>query len=60
VPVPIEIGIAFTTNSQGKFTLNGIHGGIGPVDVYVQCVVIDASQPGGLAFTNAVKVQFLP
>ena len=48
------------TDTLGEITLTGIPGGKGPVDVYVQILVLDANQPKGVAFSNAVKAEFLP
>lgn len=48
------------TDTLGEITLTGISGGKGPVDVYVQILVLDAQQPQGVAFSNAVKAEFLP
>ena len=48
------------TDLTGGITLTGIPGGKGPVDVYVQILVLDANQPKGVAFSNAVRAEFLP
>jgi FG-GAP repeat/FG-GAP-like repeat len=52
--------LPLATDAQGKITLQGIPGGGGPLDIHVQVLVLDAQQPKGVAFSNAVKAVFLP
>jgi hypothetical protein len=58
--VATAIMVSLATDTQGAITLTGIPGGKGPVDVYVQVLVLDAAQPQGVAFSNAVRAEFLP
>jgi hypothetical protein len=60
VPLPAQLIVPLFTDASGQFALPGIAGGGGPFGVYAQFVIADASQPDGIALSNAVKLEFLP
>ena len=60
VPMPLAGTTALTTDASGNVLVPGIPGGGGPLVLYVQGVVVDPLQPGGLQFTNAVEMHLFP
>jgi hypothetical protein len=60
VPLPLLLVLPLTTDGSGAAGLQGLPGGGGPLDVYVQAVVVDPAQPKGYGLSNALQVQFLP
>ena len=60
VPVPWLILLPVALDAGGAFTLAAIPGGLGPFSLYVQAIYVDAAQPKGYGFTNAVAMDFLP
>ncbi len=60
VPLPLAVVLPSSTDPGGALRLAPIASGAGPLDVFVQAVVLDAGQPRGLQFSNAVRVEFLP
>jgi hypothetical protein len=60
VPLPVLLQTASSTDASGEIHIPGIAGGNGPLTVFAQYVITDASQPKGFAFSNALQVEFLP
>ncbi len=60
VPVGLELFLPFATDASGSLLLDDLEGGGGPVDIYVQALILDAAQPKGVALSNAVKLVVLP
>jgi hypothetical protein len=61
VPVPPAFILPALTDEFGEELFPGIHSTApGPINLYVQMAVLDAQQPQGFAFTNAVHIAFLP
>jgi len=52
--------LPLVTDPQGAIQMAGIIGGGGPVDVYVQTLIVAPALPKGVAFSNAVRIEFLP
>ena len=48
------------TDSSGGWVLPGLPGGAGPLTLYAQVAYLDAGLPGGIGFSNAVQIDFLP
>ena len=59
-PIGLEILLPIPTDANGEITILGIEGGGGPVDAYVQWLILDPSQPKNIALTNCVKLEVLP
>lgn len=59
VPVPILFLKPFPTDATGSLSLP-VPGGGGPVDLVMQFVTPDASQPLGFSLSNALLVEILP
>jgi hypothetical protein len=59
VPVPFLVAVPLAADAFGALAVP-VPGGGGPLTVYVQAVVPDASQPHGFALSNAVQVELLP
>jgi hypothetical protein len=56
----LYLGVAALLTSPTG-TLNAkLPGGGGPIDVYVQALVVDPGQPFGFAISNALRISFLP
>ncbi len=60
VPQPWAVIVPLTTDADGDISIPGIAGGNGPAVLFLQCVLIDAGQPQGLGFSNALQVTLLP
>jgi hypothetical protein len=60
VTVPMLFVVPAVTGAAGTLAVPGLPGGGGPLELYVQCAILDASQPAGVALSNAVKLEFLP
>jgi hypothetical protein len=60
VTVPILMMVPFPTNGAGTLAINNLAGGHGPLDVYVQFVIVDPAQPAGYGLSNALLVELLP
>ncbi len=60
VPLPWTILLPLAVDGAGEAALAGVPGGHGPFTLYLQFGQLDASQPGGLAISNAVQADFLP
>ncbi len=50
----------YLTDATGEVSLPGVAGGGGPLDVVIQFVIDDSTQPAGWALSNAVQVELLP
>ena len=59
VPTPISLSGPFSTDAQGAFSLP-IANAYGALVLFTQFAVLDVAQPELVAFSNAVKVEFLP
>ncbi len=59
VPLPLLLLTNVSTGPTGTLVLL-IPGGGGPASLFVQGVLMDASLPGGVGFSNAVRLDFLP
>jgi hypothetical protein len=59
VPVPVLLAIPVSANAVGNLLLH-VPGGGGPATVYLQVAAADPAQPGGVAVSNAVKLELLP
>lgn len=51
---------AVPTPAAGDLVLPGLIGGIGPLTLYLQALQVDGTLPEYLAFSNIVRIQFLP
>ncbi len=60
VPTPATLVLATSTDASGRVRLTGIPGGNGPFSAYAQYAYLDLSQPLGVGFSNAVRIDFLP
>ncbi len=60
VPGPVPHFLAFAADHGGVVDLPGIPGGAGPLDVHAQALAADPGVPLGVAFSNAVRIEFLP
>jgi hypothetical protein len=60
VTVPVLFVVPVLTDAAGALAVPGLPGGGGPLELYLQCAILDATQPAGFALSNAVKLQFLP
>jgi hypothetical protein len=60
VTVPVLFVVPVLTDAAGALAVPGLPGGGGPLELYVQCAILDSGQPAGFALSNAVKLQFLP
>ncbi len=61
VPLPILGQVGFSCDAQGEFWLPLAGASISnPLDLYVQAATPDPGQPLGAAFSNALKLAFLP
>jgi hypothetical protein len=60
VPLPPVVVVPLVTDASGAIGLPNLTGGGGPVSTYVQYLVLDAAQPQGIGFSNALRVDFLP
>lgn len=60
VPIGLELFLPFATDAAGSIVLDDLEGGGGPIDVYVQALILDPAQPKGVALSNAVKLVVLP
>lgn len=52
--------LPFVTDAQGEVHLDGIPGGGGPLTLYMQFLIQDASQPQGWQLSNGIAASFLP
>ena len=59
VPVPRLLGVFFMANASGGVNLT-VPGGGASVTAYLQAIVADPGQPGGVAISNAVQFVLLP
>jgi arylsulfatase A-like enzyme len=61
VPYPPALLLPLVADAAGEVVLPGLHGPLpGLLELYVQVAVLDPGQSQGLAFTNALRVAFLP
>jgi hypothetical protein len=60
VPVPVLFSQLVIADAAGEFWTGNVHGGGGPVTLYMQCASADGGTPHGVSVSNAVQVQFLP
>lgn len=60
VPLPFAISFSLPTNPQGEILIEGVPGGGGPVNVYLQALYADGTLQGGIGFSNALQIQLLP
>ncbi len=61
VPFPPAGTSSFVTDGVGELFLPGaVSSAIGPADVFLQFLVVDPMQAGGVQFSNAVRLEFLP
>ena len=61
VPFPPALLVPLVADGAGELLVPGIHGVVpGPWELHLQIAVLDPDQALGLAFTNAVRVAFLP
>ena len=56
----VGAGFVLATDAHGELILTDVPGGLGPFDLWLQCLVKDATQPHGFSISNAVKAHFLP
>ena len=59
VTIPIVLDLSLVTDASGSITLQ-VPGGNGPVTIYGQFAIADASQPVGVALSNALEIEFGP
>ena len=60
VPVPIQLLIPVVTDSAGSAQLGSVIGQGLPFSYYAQAGLVDPTLPGGIAFSNALRLDFLP
>ena len=60
LPVPWLMLLPLPLDGTGAAALPGLPGGGGPLSVYAQAAMHDASQAKGFAMSNALRVDFLP
>jgi hypothetical protein len=60
VPNPTPVFAPFNTDTNGDFSAMGLNGGGGPATFYIQVLYLDGAQVGGVGFSNAVQMNFLP
>ena len=60
VPTPWLVTFPLVVKPWGSSLIYNIPGGGGPVSVYLQAVQLDPALPFGLAFSNALRADFLP
>lgn len=61
VPVPPILILPVAADGAGGLFFPGVHSDVpGPFDLYVQAAVVDPLQPQSFAFSNAVRIAFLP
>ncbi len=60
VPAPDVLLFGFTADAAGTISLPGVPGGGGPFDIYMQWVVFDAGATFGKAFSNGLRISWLP
>lgn len=59
LPLPAMVVLPAMTDGAGQFSV-AVPGGLGPVGLYAQCLILDPSQPVGIGLSNAIVMQFLP
>lgn len=60
-PLPPLFVLGAATDGTGSLVIpDGVPGGSGPISIYIQGVVVDASQIKGFAVSNTLDMQFLP
>jgi hypothetical protein len=59
VPVPWLLALPVSANGAGALGLH-VPGGGGPLTAYLQAIIADATQPKGVALSNAVQLELLP
>ena len=59
-PLPLNLLLSTRADGTGTVRLDGIPGGNGPVDVYIQAIVPDDSQVQGFALSEVLLVRILP
>jgi hypothetical protein len=59
VPVPLLLALPVPASAAGGLALN-VHGGGGPLTVYLQVAAADALQPSGVSLSNAIRLELLP
>jgi hypothetical protein len=60
VPIGLEIIVPLVTDGAGEIALLDLGGGGGPLDVFLQALILDPAQTRGFAITNAVRLEVLP
>lgn len=60
VPAPDVLLFGFAADASGTISLPGVPGGGGPFDVWMQWVVFDAGATSGKAFSNGLRISWLP
>ena len=60
VPSPTLVLSGFATDATGSILFPGVAGGGGPFDLYLQWIVFDPGATQGKAFSNGLKVSWLP
>ncbi len=60
VPVPIQVAVLLSAGPDGGILVPGIAGGLGPVAIYAQALCVDPAVPGGIAISNAIRLDFMP
>jgi hypothetical protein len=58
VPFPWVSLTALQTNGLGEISIPGVTSGGVPVTLFLQYVLVDAGQPSGFGFSNALQVEF--
>ncbi|MHC4822109.1 MAG: hypothetical protein ACYTDX_10370 [Planctomycetota bacterium] len=59
LPFPFQGMEAFVTDASGSLSA-GVPGGGGPATLYIQALILDGTLPEGVAFSNALALEFLP
>ena len=60
VPLPTLLLLGVSAGPAGTLIVPSIPGGFGPGSLFVQAARADAQQPKGFAFSNALRLDFLP
>ena len=60
VPAPDVLLFGFATNAGGSLLIPGVPGGGGPFSTFMQWVVFDPGASFGKAFSNGLRVDWLP
>ncbi len=60
VPLPIVLLTTITPGSAGTLVLDSLSGGFPGISLVLQAAYLDAGLAGGVGFSNAVQMNFLP